>query len=246
MVCRLVFLLSALMLLAAPAKAQLTFPDRPPEGVFVVDTANMLDAVEEQVINDMAGRLLAEERIPLIVVTVLALNLHGAEGMGIERYAQALFDHWGIGSPDRNYGMLVLVSSVDRRARIEFGAGFAGRYNAEAEHVMQNIMIPAFKNYDYGGGLVEAASALNLLARGLGLPLPEVPWHFVIPGAIAGFIGLTFIVHNLFASGRSGWAWALLALIGIILWFFLKPGRGGRGGSFGGGFSGGGGASGGW
>ena len=160
------------MLLAVPAQAQLSFPDRPPEGVFVVDTANMLDAVEEQVINDMAGRLLAEERIPLIVVTVLALNLHGAEGMGIERYAQALFDHWGIGSPDRNYGMLVLVSSVDRRARIEFGAGFAGRYNAEAEHVMQNIMIPAFKNYDYGGGLVDAASALNLLARGLGLPLP--------------------------------------------------------------------------
>lgn len=243
--CRLLLILSMVTLFALPAKAELSFPDRPPAGVYVVDTANMLDPVEEQVINDMAGRLLADEQIPLIVVTILALNLHGAEGMGVERYAQALFDHWGIGSQDRNYGMLVLVSSVDRRARIEFGAGFGGRYNAEAEHVMQDIMIPAFKNYDYGGGLVEAASALNLLARGLGLPKSEIPLHFVIPGVIVGFIALMFIVQNLFQSGRSGWAWALLAFTGIVLWFFLKPGGRG-GGAFGGGSSGGGGASGGW
>ena len=86
--------------------------------------------------------------------------------MSIEAYAQALFDHWGIGSQDRNYGILVLVSYLDRRARIEFGAGFANRYNAEAEAIMQDIIVPAFMNAGtIISCMIASASALYRLAK---------------------------------------------------------------------------------
>lgn len=233
-----------LVAVAPLAAAEVTFPDRPPAGTYVVDTANMIPDTDEVVINGIAAKLLREQQIPLLVVTVTALEFQGAAGMSVDTYAQALFDQWGIGSQDRNYGMLVLVSYLDRRARIEFGAGFANQYNAEAESVMQGIIVPAFKDYEYGPGLIDAAAALDQVARGLGLPPREVPWLIVVPAVIIGTIFVGFVIHNLFASGRYGWAWAMLAFIGLVLFWVLR--NGGRGGAFGGGSSGGGGASGGW
>lgn len=241
-VLRFLFLLLLIFGVTQTAQAELTFPERPPAGHYVVDSGNMIPDADEPAINAIAHKLLAEQQIPLLVVTVTALEFQGAAGMSIEHYAQALFDHWGIGSQDRNYGMLVLVSYLDRRARIEFGAGFANRYNSEAEAIMQDIIVPAFKNFEYGPGLIQAAGALDQVARGLGLPPREIPWLIVIPSAIVGSIFLGFLIHNLFASGRYGWAWALLAFIGIVLVWMLR--NGGRGGAFGGGSSGGGGASG--
>ena len=65
---------------------------------------------------------------------------------------------------------------------------------------------------------------------------------------IATVIGLILLIINLFKTGRSGWAWALIVAIGLILLFILKNSAtsSGSGGGFGGGFSGGGGATGSW
>jgi uncharacterized protein len=63
-------------------------------------------------------------------------------------------------------------------------------------------------------------------------------------GGAAAFVAL---VVSLFRNGRSGWAWALIAAVGALLFFALRHGRSGEGaagGSFGGGSGGGGGASG--
>lgn len=46
--------------------------------------------------------------------------------LSVEQYARQLFDHWGPGFKDRNYGILLLVSVGDRKARIELGAGWGG------------------------------------------------------------------------------------------------------------------------
>lgn len=229
----------------SPASAtDISFPDRPVNGVFLIDDGNMLNDAEEAEINDIAGRLFAEQRIPIIVATVPSLGLFGAEGISIEAYAGQLFDHWGIGSQSRNYGILVLVSYFDRKARIEYGAGYAGKYDREANQIMQSIMVPAFKDYRYGDGLVNGVEALASVARGLGLPLPEVNWLYVIIGGVVGGIFVMLITLNLINSGRTGWAFAFLAFIGLVLYWLYR--NRGRGGAFGGGSSGGGGASGGW
>jgi uncharacterized protein len=85
------------------------------------------------------------------------------------------------------------------------------------------------------------------MARDLQLPKPKGSWRkaLVFIGLFALGVGVAI---SLIKSGRKGWGWALLAALGVILFFVLRTAMSqrGSGGSFGGGFSGGGGATGSW
>ena len=110
---------------------------------------------------------------------------------------------------------------------------------------MQSLIIPAFKRGDYSTGISDGVRGMDAMARGLQLPKPTAPWWFW-PAVIIGGIGLVMLIINLFKTGRSGWAWALIVGIGLLLFFILRNMPSGSGGGFGGGSSGGGGATGSW
>ena len=236
-----------------------TFPDKPPQSDFFVDEARLIGEDARKAINDTALSLLQQEQIPLFVVTIPSLSSYEASASGIEGYATQLFDHWGIGSQERNYGMLLLVSVGDRKARIELGAGFERNYDSQANDIMQSLIIPAFRRGDYQTGITDGVRGMDAMARGLQLPKPKSPWWF-LPAIIGGPIFLGFVINNLFKTGRSGWAWALIAATALVVFFILKflafilmslpssSGGSSRGSSrgFGGGSSGGGGATGSW
>ncbi len=88
----------------------------------------------------------------------------------IEYYAYELFNEWGIGSERRNFGMLLLVSLGDRKARIELGASWGVTYNVDAQKVMNTMIIPAFKQSDYSAGILAGVTGMDSMARGLGVP----------------------------------------------------------------------------
>lgn len=224
-----------------------TFPDKPPQSDFFVDEARLLNEDARTAINDTALSLLQQEQIPLFVVTIPSLSSYEGSAFGIEGYATQLFDHWGIGSQERNYGMLLLVSVGDRGARIELGAGFERNYDRQANDIMQSLIIPAFRRGDFPTGITDGVRGMDAMARGLQLPKATAPWWF-LPAMIGGAIFLGFLIYNLFKTGRSGWAWALIAAIAVMLFFILRASAksGGSGGGFGGGSSGGGGATGSW
>ncbi|MFT4562527.1 MAG: hypothetical protein ACI9BW_002273 [Gammaproteobacteria bacterium] len=221
-----------------------TFPDKPQKSDFFVDSAALLNAEARKAINDASSALLKQEQIALFVVTIPSLSSYEATGLGIEKYASELFNEWGIGSQERNYGMMLLVSAGDRKARIELGAGFEHNYDNQSRDVMRSLIIPAFKRGDYSTGIADGVRGMDAMARGLQLPKPTTPWWF-FPAIIGVAIFLGFVIYNLFKSGRSGWAWALIAFIAVVL-FFLMRNSGRSGGGFGGGSSGGGGATGSW
>jgi uncharacterized protein len=223
----------------------ITFPEKPPSTDYFVDKAFLLKPETEKIINETAGALLSQESIPLFVVTIKSLSAQEASGQGIEGYAQKLFDHWGIGYEKRNYGMLLLVSVGDRKARIELGKDWAHDYDSQANDVMQSLIVPAFKRGDYSTGISDGVRGMDAMARGLQLPKPTAPWWFW-PAVIIGGIGLVMLIINLFRTGRSGWAWALIIGIGMLLFFILRNMPSGSSGGFGGGSSGGGGATGSW
>jgi len=246
---RLVLVVGALLtagLLAVNARA-VTFPDKPPQTDFFVDQAQLISQGDRKAVNELAGKLLQEQRIPLFVVTISGLAAKDAANYSIENYAQALFNEWGIGTPDRNYGMLLLVSRSDRKARIELGAGWAGQHDAEAMSVMRDLIIPAFKLGDYSRGILDGVRGMDAMARGLALPEPTPPWWFW-PAVIGGAVLLVAAIVNLFRTGHKGWAWGLIVVVFFLLFFFLRAAAQSRGsgGGFGGGFSGGGGATGSW
>lgn len=225
----------------------LEFPDKPSDENFYVDQAELISSDTGMKIDQIARQLLIDEQVALFVVTIPSLASFDAAGYSIEGYAADLFDEWGIGSDERNYGMLLLISKGDRKARIELGADWDRAYDRDAKQVMDTLIIPAFKNNDFGLGIVQGVEGMDAMARNLALPKPEAPWWFIpaIVGLILFCIGL---IINLFKTGRSGWAWALIAFLGFILWSILSASSrgGGSSGGFGGGFSGGGGATGSW
>jgi uncharacterized protein len=238
--------LSFLVSCAGPARAA-EFPDKPPKQHFYVDQAGLLNPQDAQAVDQAALQLLREQRVPILVVTIPSLLTYRAADLSVEQYARALFDHWGIGSPSRNYGILLLVSLGDRKARIELGAAWEGKHDGDAQYIMDSLIVPSFKAGDYSGGIRQGVEALDKMARGLGLPRPKQPWWALPVFAIA--VALTIgVIVSLFRSGRRGWGWALIAALGILLVFMLRAAAkgGGSGGSFGGGSGGGGGASGSW
>lgn len=237
-----------LLMLLVPAWAlAITFPDKPPSEHYYVDEAGLIDAQTGEGIDKTAAALLSEEKIPLFVVTISSLASHDAITLTIEQYVTELFNHWGIGSQDRNYGILLLISRGDRKARIELGADWAVDYDYQARQVMDELIVPAFKRGDFPAGVSDGVRGLDAMARGLGLPTPKPPW-WALPALAGGLLLMVVMIINLFRSGRKGWAWALLAVLGVILFFIIRTmlSNSGSGGGFGGGSSGGGGATGSW
>ena len=226
--------------------AAIEFPNKPADTDFFVDNAGLINAEAAAEINQLASTLLQEEQVALFVVTITSLADYNAAGYSIERYAADLFDEWGIGSDDRNYGMLLLVSKGDRKARIELGADWDRAYDRSAKQIMGTLIIPAFKKGDFSQGIRSGVEGMDAMARRLELPKPKPP-VWLLPVIIVSVIALIAIIYNLFKSGRNGWAWALIAVLGMILFAILRhSSNSGSSGGFGGGFSGGGGASGSW
>ena len=238
------FVLSLLVFCQSGA---VTFPDKPPKEHFYVDLAGLLSPEDAADIDKIAASLLSEEGIPILVVTIPSLISFQATDYTVDSYAAALFDEWGIGSQKRNYGILLLVSPGDRRARIELGKAWGGKHDADAQYVMDSLIIPAFKLEKFSAGILQGVNALDKMARGLALPKPKQPW-WVLPAMLLGSLLVIMVIVSLFKKGRSGWGWALIVGVGVTIFFILRAAASssGSGGSFGGGSSGGGGASGSW
>ena len=249
--------LLVLLLSSAPLWA-VEYPNKPADTDWFVDMAKIIDASAAKSINQIAGELWTGESIPVYVVTIASLAEMDAANYSIEKYATALFNSWKIGSQNRNYGMLLLVSKGDRRVRIELGAGWPHKYDQEMRHVINTLITPEFKRGNYGIGIVNGVRGMNSVVRGLDLSKPSVPWWFWALAVMAA-LGFIAAIVSLFRSGRSGWTWLLIAALGSLLVYVLtsvfrgfdsdgghSDGDSGSSGGFDGGSSDGGGASGDW
>ena len=159
-----VSVLFALCLAGAALAQQPVYPDRPAKGTFYFDNVGVLEQADANEINEIGAQVLREKGFPIIVVVIQSRASMQAGHLTIEQYARMLFNEWGIGTPQNNKGMLLLVSTTDRKARIELGAAWGGTVNNETDAVMQSRIVPQFKNNDYSEGLVEGARGLRDIA----------------------------------------------------------------------------------
>jgi uncharacterized protein len=256
-----------LALLAAPVPAAEPLP-LPALQARVTDLTGTLDPTQR---GRLEAELAAIERSGKAQVAVLLLPSTQPET--IEQFGIRLAESWKIGRKGVDDGLIIIVAKDDRRTRIEVGYGLEGVIpDAIAKRIVEERMLPAFRQGDFFGGLRVAVGAIGqALGAQPGAPPPVaaapaakadedwIAWLFFLAAAIPGVLRAMFgLLGSLVAAAIGGGlafvisgslVWAVLAAIAVFVLSFFNIGFGGGGGvggsSSGGGFSGGGGGFGG-
>lgn len=190
----------------------------------------------------------------------------------IEQYALRVAEAWKLGRKGVDDGVLLLIARDDHALRIEVGYGLEGAIpDAVANRVIDEIIVPFFKQGDFYGGIQAGVARLIRLIDGEPLPPPQardrswsgiadlLPVAFIAVMIGGGFLGS--LLGRLIGAAVSG------GIVGIVFWITIgsllgalaagvvvflftlalggSGGRGGRGdfGGWSGGYSSG---SGGW
>ncbi len=126
------------------------------------------------------------------------------------QFAAELGQSWGVGGKKNNNGVIILIKPKTPEARGEAfiapGYGLEGAItDATATRIVNQEMIPHFKENDYAGGVWAAVKVVNELATG------EYNQEDYGTGGDDDDVGII------------GWI-CLILLFGIILWAALSPG----------------------
>jgi len=241
-------------------------PDKPDPPRLVNDFAGMLKSSDTEALENKLVAFNDSTSTQIAVVTVNDL-----QGYDVADYAQRLAQKWGIGQEDLNNGMLILIKPKTGSSRgyvtIQQGYGLEGAIpDITCAQIIDNELIPAFRQEDYYGGLDQATTILMALASeeysaeeyarkagedtGVFIPIIIIIAVFVIMMFIRSKGGR----NHRHIGDRGLPLWILLSMMnsgkgshsGNWGGFSGGSGRSGGFGGFGGGSFGGGGASGSW
>jgi len=122
----------------------------------VVDAAQLLTIAEERVLTAKLAALETHYGAQLVVATTPSLL-----GQEINIYSIDLARAWGLGSRDRNDGLLLLVAPSERRVRIEVGKGLERTLPDElCKHIIDEKMTPHFRTQQVARGVNDGVDAL--------------------------------------------------------------------------------------
>ena len=139
---------------------------QPDEG-YVTDTANLLTDAQEAQLEKWLYDCEQENGFEMAVVTIGSIaDYPGTNNGSIEAFATGLFDRYGVGNMPKNDGVLLLVAVKDREARIELGDGYESNRDQDANRIMQNTIVPQFRNGRYDSGILNGTKAILLTFAG--------------------------------------------------------------------------------
>ncbi|SHI34665.1 TPM domain-containing protein [Pseudozobellia thermophila] len=116
---------------------------------FVTDSARVFSKGQVLAMNQKLVDFESKTTNQLVVVTIEQLGFET-----IETYANGLFNQNGIGDKEKDNGLLILFSELDREVRIEVGYGLEPYItDAVASRIIRNTMIPLFKEERYYEGI---------------------------------------------------------------------------------------------
>ncbi len=100
---------------------------------------------------------LREYKPEIAVLTVKDMN-----GLSIEDYSMKIAEAWKTGDKDKDDGVILIVSTGDRKVRIEVGYDSEAKINdAKAGRILDENVVPKFKNGDWEGGILEGVSSIK-------------------------------------------------------------------------------------
>jgi uncharacterized protein len=135
----------------------------------VLDVTGTLNDAQIQALQD---KLYAFERSNGSQVVLLMVPSTLPED--IASYANRVANTWKIGRKGVGDGLLVIIAKNDRKVRIEVAKTLEGAIpDLAAKQVIDEAMVPAFKQGNFAGGLDAAADQLMARIKGEALPAPS-------------------------------------------------------------------------
>ncbi len=251
---------SLLLLLCSIVSFAQKYPERPNPPRLVNDFTNTL--TQEQ-IQSLENKLVALDDASSTQIAVVILP--STDGGTISDYNAELLRKWGVGSKEKNNGIVLLVAKDDRKLDIATGYGLEGALtDANAKSIIDDIIVPNFKGNDYYRGIDLGTDAIVQAVKGQ-YNTPRNKNKSKGGSSIFFFIFIAFIIIAIISRKGGGGGGSYMSRRGqsgignAILWSLLSGGgssggdgwsggggSGGGFGGFGGGGGGGGGASGSW
>jgi len=169
----------AVLLLLIPgtlkAQAQAGYP--PFIDPHLNDYGQVIETSDATAIRATLRQFYQQTGVQAVVVTVNSVQNYRTGDRTIESFATNLFNTWGIGDRTRNDGILLLVAPGDRKMRIELGSGYAASYDAVAQSIIDNEILPYFRDGLISRGTVSGVNAIvnRFNPRGAAQPVAGLP-----------------------------------------------------------------------
>lgn len=247
------FFLGLVFLALFTAPAIVISLDVPPLRGRVNDYANLMPPARAQALEQRLEQFENKTGHQIAVLTI-----PGLQGEDIEGFSIRVAENWKIGRKGFDNGAILVIAQNDRKLRIEVGYGLEGVLpDAIANRIIQEIIVPRFRDSDFSGGIEAGVEAIMKVTSGEPLPQAQrkkpasssrFPIELLLPLIFIGF----YLVAAFSSRSRHG-IWSTRGQRynrpgGIFSGGIGRGGFGGGGGGFsgGGGGFGGGGASGSW
>lgn len=233
-------LLAGLVSFAPAAGAATSFPKF---SAPVVDAANVVPAPFEERTN---ASLLDYQQRSGNQIAVAVIKTTGKQSL--EDYSIDLARRWGVGTKEKDNGVLLLIAVDDRALRIEVGRGLEGELtDLQSGRIIREQLQPALRKADYGRAVEVGTQEIRRVLGDTKVgapPTTEAP----APGGSSGnalwfLLPLAFVVMSAIGGVRR--RGRRFGLGTPIIWGGGFGGGIGGGGGFGGGGGGGGGFGGG-
>lgn len=186
---------------------------------FVNDFAGILTDQQKNELESQLTNFEQQTGNEISVATIPSLD-----GDTIENFAVRLFADWGIGKKNKDNGLLILVAPNEREVRIEVGYGLEGDItDAQSYWIIQNTILPAFRNNDYYSGISGAVHTItDALAKGSNIPSATSDTSPNLPAGewLAFVLFIPLWLASILGRSKSWWAGGVLGgIIGVIIGF---------------------------
>lgn len=139
--------------------ANYLLPQRP-QG-YVSDFSQILTGPQIQHLDSLLAAHEKETTNQVVVITLDPDTSQVKTREDFDKFSLHLFNQWGVGQKGKNNGVGLLVSTGQRKVRIEVGLGLEAKLtDEEAKQIIDSILLPAFREGDYYRGISSAAEAI--------------------------------------------------------------------------------------
>jgi len=126
----------------------------------VVDLANLFSNVES---DSLTYKIIGYEKRTTNQIAILTIDSL-PNTTNIQKFGTEVGQKWGVGTKEKNNGLLITISNYDRKVAISIGSGTEQTISDyDCKVIIDNIMIPKFRTRNYYDGVTKALDSLIML-----------------------------------------------------------------------------------